>query len=183
MKKFLKNICCTALCIVLLFCLPSCHQAEDDYFDDERFQRGVEHGVEDTFLRMYNAVGFYNDETLMFGDTWNTKHFSLTIVDYEVKGDKYLFYNLNLQKTTVGKCYEGESLFFYIYAISDTDGIVLSGDDYYYDGILEYDGDTDDYLNGKIINGKVKLFDNSSAQTMLIIIMIDGSVYTATYEM
>lgn len=178
----MKRIICILLLVLMCLPLYSCDSEESDYYEDEMFQEGIEYGQEEMFLRMYNAVGFYNDEILMYGDTWNTKHFKLTFKDGNVDNNKYLFYELYLKKTTVEKCYEDQELFFYIYAISDKEGILLEGEDYYFDGILCHDGDTDDYLNGRTINGEVKLLDNSSAQTMLIIIMIDGDVYTARYE-
>lgn len=180
-NKFFKSMGIAALCIAMLLVCSSCQQ-ESDYYDDEQFQEGIEYGQEDMFLRLYNAVGFYNDETLKHGKVWNTKHFKLTFKDGNVDNNKYLFYDLYLKKTTVEKCYEDQELFFYIYAISDTEGLLLEGDDYFYDGLWGRDGEVDDYLNGRTINGEVKLLDNSSAQTMLIIIMIDGTVYTARYE-
>lgn len=177
MRGFLVKICTFVLCIALIFSLTSCHKQTND----NQFQEGVEYGMEEMFLRIYNSTGFENEKILSYGDVWNTKHFSLSIRDTITKSEAYISYNLTLKTTTVGQCLELEDFFFNIYAVSDTEGMILMNDDFIWHSVLDYEGSTDEYLQGNKVKGRCKLLDNSESQTLIIIIATGGYLYTATY--
>jgi hypothetical protein len=179
MKKFILNTCVIILCV---FFISSCTEQGDDYYDDERFYEGVECGMEDMFLRIHNAVGFYNEEILWSGDIWNTDCFSLVLYDQRIDNEPYVGYKLTLKNTSVGHCAEFGDLFFNAYAIGDTDGMVLSYDDFITYGALGSDDPIDKYLNGNTIEGHFKLIDDSDLQTLIVIIVTEGRLFTATYD-
>ena len=180
MRKYLIRICCFALCIALIIPFTSCQQKPND--GDEQFQKGVEYGTEDMFLRIYNSIGFENERTLLYGNTWTTKHFSLTIYDTITKDKAYISYYLTLKNTTVGNCVESDEFFFNIYAISESKGMILAQDDFIWDGAIYYEGDVDEYLQGNTIYGRCNLLDNSEIQTLIIVIATKGYLYSATYN-
>lgn len=181
MKKNYKTILVIAICMALLFSFSSCEKESDNHNYDNRFQEGVEYGIADTFLRIYNAVGFHDEEILKNGDAWNTKHFKLIFTDYNSGGKKYLHIDLTLKNTTLDRCFEYGDLFFNIYSISDTEGMVLSADEFIDLSLFEYSGDTENFLAGNTAKTSIELLDNSDIQTLMIIIVIEGTLYTATY--
>lgn len=181
MKKTLFSVISFALTLTLIFSLTSCQQKENDDYSDERFQKGVEYGMEDMFLRIYNSTKFENEKLLFYGDIWDTEHFSLTMFDTITKDEAYIGYDLTLKTTTVGNCAKSEEFFFNIYAFSDSEGLILKNDDFLWDSALYYEGSTDEYLQGNNVKGKCKLLDNSEIQTLIIIIATKGHLYSATY--
>jgi hypothetical protein len=175
-----KKTFCFLLCITLVFGLTSCKQNINE-IHDEAFQEGVQHGIEDTFLRLYNSICFENEPIISYGDVWDTDHFSLTIYDTINDDEAYLTYDLILKDTTVEDCFEREVFFFNIYAYSDTKGLILVRDDFLWDGLLDYEGSNDEYLKGNRVKSRCELLDNSDIQSIVIIIATKGYLYSATY--
>lgn len=182
MKKRLFLSCFVSLFIVLSFSLYSCQQNTPETDNSEQFQAGVEQGWADAFLSLYNSIGFENEKILLYGDTWDTEHFTLTIYDKITPDEAYISYDLILKNTTVEHCHDFESFFFNIYAISDTEGMILTSDDFIWDGSLNYEGSTDEYLAGNYVKGTCELLDNSKIQSLIIIISTKGHLYSATYQ-
>ena len=182
MGKFVRIVCVVS---IFIFCLSSCSKQSDGYYDDEQFQEGVEYGIEDTFLRMYDAVGLYNDEILWSGDIWDTDCFSLVLCDKRINDESYISYKLTLKNTTVGHCAEFGDVFFNIYAIGDTKGMILTRDNFiWYDDFFGSDESktVEEFLDGNTAEGHIELIDDSDFQTLIIIIMTEGRLFTATYD-
>lgn len=181
MKKILIHLCCVTLLIALSLSLYACNQENDSQADDEQYQKGYNQGIEDTFLGLYNSIGLENEQILFYGDVWDTEDFSLTLCDKIDEKDAYINYNLTLKNTTVEHCFDQNTFFFYIYALSDTEGMLLMGEDFIYDGLLNDEVSTEEYLAGNNVKGKCKLLDNSEIQTLIIIISTKGHLYSAIY--
>lgn len=177
MRKF-RIICILVLCAIFAFALSACDTPTND---DSQFEEGVEHGMEDIFLRIYDASDLRSEEFLMHGDCWQTKHFEIVFEDEELNGDRYLHFKLELKTTTVERCFDYGEVYFNIYAMSDSQGMLLEYDNFLDYGLINYDGSTDEFLDGNIVEASIKLIDNADAQTMIIIIIVEGSLYTATY--
>ena len=178
----MKRILSIMLCAVVVFGLSSCKQEPTDNYDDDSFQEGVQYGIEDTFLRLYNSMCFENEQPLSYGEVWDTEHFSLSIYDTINDDEAYLSYDLTLKGATVNDCLERDVFFFNIYAYSDTDGMILEYDDFVWDGMLDYEGTTDEYLQGNKIKSRCELLDNSDGQFIVIIIATKGYLYNASYQ-
>ena len=73
-------------------------------------------------------------------------------------------------------------MFFNAYAIGDREGMVLSYDDFIICGALGNDISVDEYLNGNAIEGHFRLIDDSDMQSLIIIIVTEGRLFTATYD-
>ena len=180
MKKHLFRLYIFAFVISVISFLSSCEQKIDaDY--DEAFQEGVQYGESDMFLRLYNSIGFENEQILLKGDTWKTEHFSLIIHDTINDDEAYITYDLTLKNTTIGDCIETGNFFFNVYAFGDTEGIILDADNFVWDGALYCEGSQDDYLKGNNVKGRFELLDNSEKQSIIIIIATKGFLYSATY--
>ena len=181
MKKHLIRLGFLAFVFTLIFCLSSCEQKTNSD-SDESFQEGVQFGIEDTFLRLYNSIGLVDEPILLYGYTWNTDHFSLTIYDTINEEEAYITYDLTLKNTTINDCLKRETFFFNIYAFSETEGMILDSDNFIWDGALYYEGSTDEYLQGNNIKSRCELLDNSEIQSIIIIIATKGHLYSATYQ-
>ena len=179
MSKFVRIVCIIFIC---LLCLSSCTQQKDNYYDDEQFQKGIEYGMETMFSMIYNAIGFCNEEILFSGDVWDTDCFSLTLYDKRINDKAYVEYKLILKNTSVSHCAEYGDVFFNAYAIGDIEGMVLSYDDFIYYGVTNNDISVDEYLDGNTIEGQFQLIDNSEFQSLMIIIVTEGKLFSATYD-
>lgn len=182
MRDFLIKLCFFTFCLAFIIPFTSCQQKTNYEYAEEQFQKGFERGREDMFLRIYNSIDMENEQILFYGDVWNTDLFALTIYDTINSNESYITYDLTIKSTTVGHCADYEDFFFNIYAISDSEGMILTSDDFIWNGALYYEGSTDDYLQGNNVKGKCKLLDNSEIQTLIIIIAANGHLYTATYN-
>lgn len=182
MKEIFKIIVSIALSMVLIFSLSACTQQNDDCYDDEQFQKGIEYGMETMFSMIHNAIGFCNEEILFSGDVWDTDCFSLTLYDKRINNMAYVEYKLILKNTSVSNCAEYGDVFFNAYAIGDIEGMVLSYDDFIYYGVTNNDISVDEYLDGNTIEGQFRLIDNSEFQSLMIIIVTEGKLFSATYD-
>ena len=77
---------------------------------------------------------------------------------------------------------ENSYLFFYIYAMSEESAIILKEDDYFEYGLLYHEGSADEFMKGNTVKASIELPDNEEVQTMMIIIVIEGNLYTAIYD-
>lgn len=176
MKSFVKIVCIISICIL---CLSSCAQQNDDFYDDEQFQEGLEYGREDMFFRIYKSASFHNQKLLTQGDVWNTEHFSLILHDDLCSERPYIGYDITLKNTTTEKCIEDQSVFFNIFATNGE--MVLGYDSFLWDGALDYDGSTDEYLKGNNAKSKCFLYSDTVYKKFLIIIATEGHIYCAAY--
>ena len=55
-------------------------------------------------------------------------------------------------------------------------------DDYFDCGLLYHEGSAGEFMKGNTAKASIKLPDNEEVQTMMIIIVIEGNLYTATYD-
>lgn len=173
MKKIFIKICTLILCISLIFSFASCTQSNNDDDNMDAYLEGVTQGREDLFLSLFNASGI-DFESLFEGDVWDTNHFSLTFTDENNNSGTYLKYNMTLKNTTMEECFEREEMFFYIFDMAD-ENFVLEYDDYYIFAIVE-----NDYPLGYNAKGTVPI-SNEEAVSLIMIIVIDGHLYSAAY--
>lgn len=175
MKKYaLKNIIVLLLLLSVSCFFCSCEiEAVNDSDDD--FLLGVEHGKNEMFLALFNAIAMKDEKQLSSGETWNTKDFTLTLNDTAEEGKRYLNYSLTLKDMTIKECCEQGSLFFTAYSLVD------NGD---WKPVLSYDGyiwySTED-IETKKAQGKALLPSDDSNFYMSIIIIFEGTLYNAAY--
>lgn len=174
MKKLLSFI----LIITMFICvaLSSCasNQGNTGY---DSYLEGIERGKQDMFIDLWMASS--DVAILHFGDTWETEHFTLEIkgkrkteVQYDTNAP-YIEFNLTLHGITIEECAMRDKMFFNIYSVTDGNwNMVLGYDDYYTYTALQH-------LDGNNGNGDVRIYED--ADFLVVIIVIDSSIYTARY--
>lgn len=182
-KRILSIALCVVLCLSFSSCISDgtkCEECEAEFFN------GYENGIQEVFLRVFDSSG--NFETLFYGDTWDTDHFSLVLYDYIYEEEPYISYDITLKNTTIENCLEYDNFFFNIYAtngVTNNHGpygeMVLIRDDFLWDGALYYDGVTDEYEQGNNVKSKCFLYNDLEYQNFLIIIATEGCLYSAVY--
>ena len=166
--KLLKNVFVFALCILLL---ASCANVEDEV--SETWLEGIEQGRQDMFLELWQAADLLN--ILNCNEAWETDYFSLIFSHNTTEEGVFLTFDLTLNNLSIQKCFEEKKMFFNIYSnsISNRNWDMVLGYDYYFDYALL------GHLDGHNGKGTIGLCD--TPDSLAIIIVIDGCLFTATY--
>ena len=182
----MKNICIFVLCVILVLGLSSCtYEKEDCPKCDNQFHSGYDKAVKDVFFDNFNASVDFT--TLFCGDVWNTEHFTLIMCDKLYGEDWVLNYDITLKNTTIADCLQYENFYFNIYSCyeSENDGrdgeMILESDGFIWDGVIDYEGTTEEYEKGNNVKSKCFLYEDVEYQNFLIVITTEGCIYSAVY--
>ena len=180
-RKTMNKKCIVSILLFLavLFCICSCANDTDCVYCEEEFEKGLELGKEEMFLSLFNSICMENEMQLSSGETWKTNAFKLTLTDSIKDGKPIINYLLVLENSTVEEIHEFEEIFFCMYAYGEKNELILSGQEFIFDGVINYDGETKDYLEGNVIEAYAYLPDNAMCVT--IIISTKGELYNAFY--
>ena len=182
-----KRMFIITVCILLVLCLCSCVDKDTKCDEcEEEYLNGYENGIEDMFMRMYNATEDFT--TLFNGDIWETEHFSLTMYDSINGEEPYISYDIILKNTTIDHCLNYESFFFYVFATYGTTSnyvpygkMILTEDDFILYGMIDYEGSTDEYLQDNKAKSECHLYSDVQYDNFMIVIATEGALYTAAY--
>lgn len=176
--KFLKPMLAIILsCILLCGC-----EAKNDTEYDEAWIEGIEFGQREVFENLWHSATL--DDILCYGDTWETEHFSLkltngvrktTVISAYSETEPYIEFDLTLKDKTITDCNNNMEMLFNIYSHNGKSwSPVLRQDDYFSYALL-YE------LNENSCSAEVRIYEDTEA--LGIIIVIDGYIYKADYEL
>lgn len=183
MIKFFKAL--FLICVLAINC-SACgiEDYETGYAEgyDEGLSRGIGIGQREVFENLWRSANLNN--VLTSGFQWETEHFSFVITDEEKnttnsldkKAEPTVEFELTLKDGTIADYHNGNEIFFNIYSSNgDNWEPVLYNDDYYMFASLT------GRLDGNTCSAEIGLYDDT--KRLGIIIVIDGSIYKATYEL
>ncbi len=179
MKVFKLILAFTLSCTLLCGC-----QTKESYDTEynEDWEKGVEYGQREVFENLWCSASL--DDILFYGETWETEHFSLkltngvrktTAISAYNETEPYIEFKLTLNDKTITDCRNDEEMFFNIYSHNGKSwSSVLRQDDYFSYALL-YE------LNENSCSAEVGIYEDTEA--LGIIIVIDGYIYKADYEL
>lgn len=175
MKKFFKNICIVALFVILIFCLSSCDNKNENTIDDS-YLDGLEDGKKNIFVDLFKTSSY--KEYLTYDEAWETDYFTLSFTDFEASDNLFLNCKLTLKEFSIDEGAENERIYLGIYSYANSGDwrkIVSDFDEYYMSAVLE-----DDYTFGTYTSrASFELYDGKAY--VVTIIAIHGELYTAIY--
>lgn len=185
MIKFFKAL--FLICVLAINCSACVVEDYDTgYRDgyDYGWTDGIDFGQREVFENLWGAANI--NSFLQNGERWETDHFSLvlthgvrktTIKSSSNETEPYVEFELTLKGETITNCYNNKKILFNIYSHNDYNWTPVLYDDIYYDYALLNQFP----LNENSCSASVGLYDDT--KRLGIIIVIDGSIYKATYEL
>ena len=167
--KILQLFLVFTVCLSLLTACAeeSTHSAYKDEYSD-----GLIDGHRDVFLDLWTASSL--NEILFSEELWETDDFTISFSNKKTSDSMFLTFDLTLKNFTITECFEESKMFFNIYSVNDSQWDMVLGYDNYFDYALF------EHLEDR--NGKGSIGISDDAERLAIIIVIDGSIYKATYE-
>ena len=175
----MKRLFAVFLCLSLCACLSSCQRETSSSSVNESYLEGIDQGREDFFFDLWQAS--YSVNAKKCGDLWETDDFSLMIttkrkteVSY-AENAPYIEVDFTLNGGTIQSYYDGNEILFCVYSDGKDGWSRIWDSYYYYDYFLMSDG-----LNGNRGNADVRIYEGT--KRLAVLIVINGSVYTASYH-
>ena len=168
--KLLKLLLLFTVCLAILTACGEVPTYSGSYEDG--WLEGIEYGRGEVFESLWYSAEL--NEILFHGELWETNDFAISFSDKKTAEGMFLTFDLTLKNFTITECFEESKMFFNIYSVNDSQWDMVLGYDNYFDyALFEHLEDN----NGK---GSIGIYDD--VERLAIIIVIDGSIYKATYE-
>ena len=171
------------ICLVVIFIGIS---AYFDLFDTpksnpEGYDVGWEVGFNDceefTFSLLYNA-SYSNKKTLLYGEAWETKDFSLSLKDYTNTDGQFLDCRLSLNNMTIVEGDKNDNIYIGIYSYNYGWDEIISGFDHYCLYALLDEGYSSESYTSKATFGL-----NDHPKYIAVIIVMNGNIYNGVYRL
>lgn len=182
--KLLTKAFAFILCACLCMGLSSCQKQQSSSKGNESYLEGIDQGKLDSFIDLWDS--HYNGNVRSCGSVWETDYFSLVVntkrgsrVDANVSGiekEPYIEVDFSLLEGTIESHWKNNNMLFYIYSYGNGEWAKIWGsDDYYWYFYLQGDD-----IVGSKENAETRIFEET--EQLAVLIVINGSVYTASYS-
>lgn len=182
MKKIISLTILLALVLAICGCQQNNDELEDMMF--EEYLKGMEQAEENVFLQLYNSVP--KKQKLYRNITWVEKDFTFTISDFSEDTKTKFSITLYLPNSTARQVLDDNNVYIGIYGlrngygptdINAWDELCDSFDSFFYYAIINKSTLDDNVLKATGFSSYYTL------SSVAVVISINGSIYSADYEL